>query len=712
LATGLVTLAVLAFSIFFISYLTGLQDAYLTHAEDLGTMDQAIWSTLHGQLLRQTICNPIGDTNCAGPGGISRFALHVEPILFLISPLYLLFPSPKTLQVLQTLIVASGAFPAFWLARLRLRNEWAGVSMAILYLLYPAQQHATVFDFHAVTFTASFLLFVLYFLYTRRTILLFVFALLAMACKEEIAALIALCGLWSLLFQQRWRSGLALIALAFGWTAAALVVLHLASPSGFSLLSSRYAAIGSGPLQILRTLLLHPGETLERYVLEHNHLFYLRLLLAPGGYLALLAPWVLVLALPTLVLNLLSADVSMYSGLYQYNAEIVPFLLFACIEAQVLLLWLTRRCLVSLSRRKWITQTVQWSQSRLPASSSQWLFQRRIHTGFLALLLLYILGSALRAAYFHGNMPFSQGFQWPQTSSHTALARSLLTRIPSTASVSAQSALVPHLSHRTHIYLFPYAATTADYVLLDVTSDIYPFYSSSDYIRTVKQLLLNGTHSLVVAQDGYILLKHGVSAPGASSSPAVPVDSADSAILTPNLPDSFCSYIVAPSRPIPHPVDVAFQRLHTASPTLGLRGFEIDAPNPFSMSTGTFSITTYWSVLKPVHVPLQITILLIDKHGQEYFVSTDVPSVFWCPTQTWKPGVIIRLQSRVISLQGLHFPLGPMHAAIALIPLWQPTTNLMDVQVRRPIQVLKSPPTISVTQETKALQLVPLTLVP
>src|SRR5689334_13438090 len=173
LATGLVTLAALAFAGFFIVYLTGLQNAYLTHAEDLGNMDQAIWSTLHGQLLHQTICNPIGDTNCWGPEGISRFALHVEPILFLVSPLYALFPTPKTLQVLQTLIVASGAFPAFWLARLRLRNEWAGVGMAILYLLYPAQQHATVFDFHAVTFTASFLLFVLYFLYTRRTILLF-----------------------------------------------------------------------------------------------------------------------------------------------------------------------------------------------------------------------------------------------------------------------------------------------------------------------------------------------------------------------------------------------------------------------------------------------------------------------------------------------------------------------------------------------------------
>src|SRR5436190_24190778 len=54
LATGLVMLAVLAFAIFFISYLTSLQDAYLTHAEDLGNMDQALWNTFHGQLLHQT----------------------------------------------------------------------------------------------------------------------------------------------------------------------------------------------------------------------------------------------------------------------------------------------------------------------------------------------------------------------------------------------------------------------------------------------------------------------------------------------------------------------------------------------------------------------------------------------------------------------------------------------------------------------------------
>ena len=56
-------------------------------------------------------------------------------------------------------------------------------------------------------------------------------------------------------------------------------------------------------------------------------------LLAPAGYLPVLAPWILVLAAPTLALNLFSSNPGMYSGRFQYNAEIVPILVFAAIEA-------------------------------------------------------------------------------------------------------------------------------------------------------------------------------------------------------------------------------------------------------------------------------------------------------------------------------------------------------------------------------------------
>src|SRR5436305_9488837 len=258
LATSLVGLVVILFSGYFILLHLGRQDAYLTPAEDLGTMDQAVWSLTHGQLFHQTVCNIVSDTNCTSLNGVSRFAIHFEPILFLVSLFYLIVSGPKTLLVLQTLVVAGGAFPAFWLARLRLRNELAAVGIAVLYLLYPALQQAEIFDFHAVTLTCALLLLTLYFMYTRRTVWLFVFAILSMACKEEIPLVIAFFGLWSIVFQQRWRSGLGLVLLAIGWVGVSFWAYRHFSPTGHPLLASRYTYLGNGPVEILRNVLLHP----------------------------------------------------------------------------------------------------------------------------------------------------------------------------------------------------------------------------------------------------------------------------------------------------------------------------------------------------------------------------------------------------------------------------------------------------------------------
>jgi uncharacterized membrane protein len=208
-------------------------------------------------------------------------------------------------------------------------NELAAAAIALVYLLYPAQQQATTFDFHAGTFTASLLMFTLYFMYTRRTVWLFVFAICSMACKEEILLVIACLGMWSFIFQRSYRSGLGLLLLSLCWIGCTFLVYHLFSPTGHSLLASRYAYLGQGPVEIVRTVLSHPFKLLSQHVLEQTHRQYLRLLLAHVGYLPLLAPWLLVLALPSMAINLLSTDPNQYLGYYQYSAEIVPVLIFA-----------------------------------------------------------------------------------------------------------------------------------------------------------------------------------------------------------------------------------------------------------------------------------------------------------------------------------------------------------------------------------------------
>lgn len=702
LALGMVAFFAALFSVYFIIYLTTRHAAYMTNAEDLGIMDQAVWSILHGQVLHQTICNTLHDTNCYSYNGISRFAIHFEPILFPISLLYIFWPDPRTLLVVQTLVVASGAFPAFWLARLRLRNEFAGVAIAVLYLLYPAQQEATIYDFHAVTLTAALLLFVLYFMYTRRTVWLFVFAILAMACKEEIPVLVALFGLWSIVFQRRWRSGLGLIGLGVAWVGAALLFMHIFSPTGHSLLTSRYSYLGSNPLRIVLHVLAHPVSMLKQHVLEHSHLFYIRTLLTPAGYLPLLAPWVLVLALPTMALNLFSSDPQMYSGLFQYSAEIVPVLIFSTIEAIVLILWLVQRA-TSRVRNRAQEGWQEGERQAAPVRAFNW--QRLVYVGLLSLLLVYALGFAVRADAARSDMPFAQGFTWPQITPHITLAQHFIDMIPPDASVSAQSALVPHISHRSNIYLFPYQDDRADYIFLDVTGDVYPFYGSSDYIPEVKRVLLDGQYGIVAAQDGYLLLKRGLPSPGIS--PYSPVKTgSDLANVLPNLPPQFCSYVEVSPQQIEHTANVTFQ---AGSTDLNLVGYNVSAANPFSDTSGYMQVTTYWQVSAPTPQPLRLTVVMEDASGKEHFESFDFPAATWCPTNSWQPGHVYELPSRIFKLG--HVPDGLAHIAIALVPLTQPLNNLLDVSARVPFEIASASSTLTATN-TKALQLAAITITP
>jgi uncharacterized membrane protein len=690
---GLVGLMVLLFSVFFIAFVTSRQDAFLTAAEDMGNMDQAVWSIIHGQILHQTICNVVSDTNCYSAAGISRFAIHFEPMLFPVSLLYFIWSGPKTLLVLQTLVVASGAFPAFWLARLRLRNELAAVAIALVYLLYPAQQQATIFEFHSVTFTASLLLFTLYFMYTRRTLWLFVFAILSMACKEEIPLVIAFFGLWSIIFQHRWRTGLGLVLLAIGWVGLTFLAYRYFSPNGHPLLASRYAYLGSGPVEIVRNILLHPKSLISQHVLERYHLLYLRILLAPVGYLPLLAPWILVLAVPSLALNLFSSDPNQYLGVFHYSAEIVPVLIFATIEAIVVILWGLQWFLNSIRERKEYQQKQPGEQS---VASTRRL-GRLLRPITLILLIGFVLFNVVREDYPYGSLPISRGFSWPQVTTHDTMAQRFIDMIPSSASVSAQSSLVPHLSERNSIYLFPYQDDHADYIFLDITSFTYP-YTSNQYTSEVKKILLSGKYGVVAAQDGYLLLKKGLPAPGIS--PFSPEQVGDQVL--PALPDDFCSFVRVSQQAVTHPLQVDFS-FANSNTDLSLVGYSIAPPSSFSIVTPFMQVTTYWRVNTSSPPPLKVLVLLIDKNGKQQYSSIDFPALSWCPTSSWKPGTVLRTISSTLWIGNV--PNGLAHVAISLLPFASSFSTISSVTERLPLHIVKAPRMVTPVEGTNALQL-------
>lgn len=667
-ALVVVALLAAAFATFFILDVSLLHTAYGTHAEDLGIYDQAMWNAVnpHGLFFHQTICDTVGDTNCLG--NVLRSAIHFEPILVLVAPFYAVFPSPLTLVVIQALVVASGAFPAHWIASRRLNSQLAGVAFAALYLAFPALQSAVGSDFHAVTLSAAFVLFALYFMLSRNNAGLWVFSVLAMTTKEEVPLLIFMIGLSIALFQRRWRLGLSLAGAAVAYLGLALIVLHLSSPVGHSPTSDRYAYLGSTPAQAAIFMLTHPLLVLSQYLFAPDRIDYLRKLLAPTGYLAVLSPLSLLIVAPELAINMLSTDPIMYSASAQYNADIVPVIVFASIETVALLGavagWITARLPLrfgfsggpapaaavattgaailppdagqdTAARFSALAQAIPGARGlSLAALSARarngWPATRASFPRLViaaAVLFAFLLGA--RTTYLRGQSPLTWGFHWPVATPHAALASSLIAMIPPGASVSAQTDLVPHVSQRRLIYLFPDHATTADYVLLDVTANVFPLQNTADvYVAAVRDVLASGAYHVAAARDGYLLLAHGA---GASPAPGDPY----------GLPASFYSFTQTTSPP-PHPLAVRF------GTSLELVGYNVRPAGDINFNIGSLRVTTYWRVTGSVPPGLRPQLVFVSPDGRVTY-DDDLPAAQWLATDRWPAGQTIVVASRPIA---------------------------------------------------------------
>lgn len=144
---------------------------------------------------------------------------------------------------------------------------------------------------------------------------------------------------------------------------------------------------------------------------------------------------------------------------------------------------------------------------------------------------------------------------------------------------------------------------------------------------------------------------------------------------------------------------------------MSLLGYDYSGSGSLSKETGYVNVTTYWRVENPITTPLQLVVSMQRDIDKEYFVSNDFPELLWCQTNTWKAGQIIRVTSRDFNLQGRNIPDGLAHLSIALLPLVQSSSTIMNVQARLSLQILSAPKTVTTRRGTNALQLLPLTIV-
>jgi uncharacterized membrane protein len=354
---------------------------------DLGVHEQVLWNTTHGRLAATS----------AFAGIDSYFGIDFIPTELLLAPLYALRPSVYTMLFLQTLALALGAVPVFWLVRDRFAklqvqaehasqspisnlqspiSNWAGLVFAAAFLLYLPVEYTNLYEFQIRAFATTFLLMALYMLERRRFWPFLLWSLLALGCRSEVGLVLAGMGLAQLrmknvelrkgattrrslfsqfsMFNAQFLRFVALpIVLGLGWFALCLGVVVPAFRNGTPslYLSVIYGQIdgrpwlGDGPGQIFRTLLTRPGFVLQE-VFGHAtrgpmRLRYLLEMFLPFGFLLLLQPRMLLITLPIFALNLLSNTPNIHASThYHYQALIVPFMVVGSAYG---LAWLIQR---------------------------------------------------------------------------------------------------------------------------------------------------------------------------------------------------------------------------------------------------------------------------------------------------------------------------------------------------------------------------------
>jgi uncharacterized membrane protein len=402
--------------------------SYHSFGFDLGLFDQIFWNTTQGRLFESTISQ-------AQPIPHSLLGDHFSPAFLLIVPFYWAYPHPETLLVIQTLVLALGAWPVYRLAKLKLPASYP-LLWVLIYFLFIPLAYINLYDFHEVALAVAPLGFALYFLESGRRAWFVVFLLVTLFIKEEMGLIATAFGLYALLGKRDWKLGLGVLAGGFAAFELAVQVLipYFAGGAAYPYIGERYADVGGSPAGILRGLVTNPLRIVHA-LLQTKKVFFLIAIFGPVLGLSAFAGWASLLILPTLGYLLLSNYEPQFSFTSQYSAPLIPLVIGTAIIAM----------------------------ARLPKAAHR-------------PVAMAVLVSSLIFSWAFGDLPYSRKFNPAlfQTEGRYTDFVPILGQIPPGSRVSAENGLVSHLTERRHIYDWGYEGVQdAQWIALDYAGSNY-----------------------------------------------------------------------------------------------------------------------------------------------------------------------------------------------------------------------------------------------
>lgn len=398
---------------------------------------------------------------------LSHFGVHFSPIFYLFLPIYAIFPTPETIQLIQAVAVAVPLLPIVLLCRHYNLSNKITLAMALLYVLYPATAGGTMYDIHENCFLVFFLLMTIWAVETNKKLALVILAVLTLMIKEDAAIYLLIVGAYFLFSRKsKIRGGVLMLASVIYFVVAVSIVNSFGLGVLDSHFSNLYFDANGGIVQMIQSLISNPAYALGQIIENASEggmdkIEYLILMLTPvtGALFAIKKKYSkYILLMPFLVINLVATYLYQHSIMFHYNFATIALFMYLII--------------MNLSEMK--------------------------HKKATKIVTISVICAAIM---FMGTiLPKTQGYveRYAQGKENYMQMDEILAKIPEEASVCASGYLVPHLAN--HLELYDQG---------HLNEDIYTDYLVVDARYATEkaefdQILATGDYELVESLEGTV----------------------------------------------------------------------------------------------------------------------------------------------------------------------------------------------------------------
>jgi uncharacterized membrane protein len=440
-----------------------------TGALDLGYFASFFWNTIHGRPFYCPITHPRDG---------SYLSIHAEPAVYLLAPIYALFPRPETLLVIQSAMLGSAAIPLYLFARRRLQSDWMAATVALCFLLYVPLQSPNFTDFHFLTISLFFVLWAAYFFATERKVLFWVAVAAALLCREDVPFGGIGVGLALLFSGRHVRTGaiLAGISALYLGIVKFLIMPSFGAPSFVYVYEHLIPPGERGFGGVVRTLLTNPLYTLSAILLPEKLPFLLHVFM-PLAFLPLRRMRYWFLLFPGFFVTLLSTGyLPVIQIQFQYVTHFTPYVFLGTVLV-----------LEQIGKTK-------DSAARFAACGACVLGTYFAQHQF----------GALQQDNFHYGGGKARFDFTDKHRKRLENLRAIALTIPREGSLAATENDCPHLTDREYLFTLKYDHQGADYLLY--SDDNVTF---GDARRIVRKELKDGSFGFHSERPGYVVLRRG-----------------------------------------------------------------------------------------------------------------------------------------------------------------------------------------------------------